>query len=209
MKNLLGDPRYCCEIPRLEREEAAGIFLQQGAPRLEYSSLSGEERGIVESCLGEAWFRDQDLTQTNTFLHRNEGGRYHPLALRALGVYFHDSSKTSGMLSWDTHLDEYRKLKGTRKSYDTLFQILGLQFSTLDKMTQFIFLDIVLYALNALKSAMLSNSPREDMITWLANIWKEEANFVEHKVSSRGGFFCMPKASQLLILTNNESVNDV
>ena len=183
VKGLLGKSGYCSQIPCLTREEAAGIFLQEGAPGLVYSSLSRNERAAVEACLREAWF-SHDVEP----FRQNGGGHFHPLALKALGVYLYERSQPFDVLSWNTYLLEYGKVKDTRESYKRMLKILGLQFNTLDRMSQLMFVDISLYASEALKAPMLSNSPLDELIAWLANVHREPTEVVKDKVGFANDF---------------------
>jgi len=100
-----------------------------------------------------------------------------------LGVYLYERSKSSDVLSWSAYLHEYEKLKGTREFYRHIFKILGAQFNTFDRVTQLMVLDISLYASKALEFNMLSNSPLEELIGWLANVHGESTEVVRSKVN--------------------------
>ncbi|KAG0606188.1 hypothetical protein M758_9G120900 [Ceratodon purpureus] len=181
VEDLLGESRYSCKMPCLTREEAAELFLQKGAPQIkDYSSLTTDQRSVVDSCLEEACFSDQGLYGEKP-LYQKKAGHYHPLALQALGVFVR-GSKSLDIMSWKSYLHGYGKIKCTRESYKSMFEILGLQFNTLDKMTKLMFLDISLYASKALETPMLSNSPLEDLIDWLANVYEEPIEVVRAKI---------------------------
>lgn len=175
VKFLLGDRSYCCEMPCLTREEAAGVFLQQGAPQMDYSSFTKDERRVIDSFLDTAWFPHQ-------------GGHFHPLALRAVAAFLRDRSETPNVLSWDNYLPEYKNVKDTTEATQKMFKILGLQFNSLDRMTQLIFLDICIYASKALESSKLSNSTLEDLTAWLADIHGKPIEVVKFKVSFVNSF---------------------
>ena len=197
VEGLLGKLVYCHQIPCLTRDEAAGVFLQ-GAPQLDYSSLSCNERAIVEDCLREAWF-----SHCEEPLRQNGGGHFHPLALKALGVYLYERNQPSDVLSWNTYLHEYGKLKDTRESYKRMFEILGLQFNTLDRMTQLMFVDISLYASEALRAPILSNSPLEELIGWLANVHGKPTELVRSKVGFVNAFHDSAVLIQMSIVDIN------
>lgn len=190
VEDLLGEPRFCCMIPCLKREEAAKIFLQRAAPQVEYSAITAEEKRVVISCIKEELFSfpgrmQTDLNGEMPSSCQNKARHYHPMTLRALGVYLHERSKASNLLSWSDYLPEYRTLKGTREPYIRMFLALGLQFNTLDRMTQLMFLDLSLYASKApmlSNSPMLSASPLEDLIAWLANAHGEATAVVRSKI---------------------------
>lgn len=172
-------------MPCLTTEEAAEVFLQKAAPQIQdYSSLTSGQRSVVESCLKEACFSYQAVHGEKPALHHSKVGRqYHPLALKALGVFIHGRSKTTlDIGSWKSYLPGYGKLKSTRESYTHMFEILGLQFSSLCQITKLMFLDISLYASKALETPMLSNLPLEDLIDWLANVYEEPIEVVRAKV---------------------------
>lgn len=177
VEKVLGDQSYCCKIPDLKREEAVGILLHHGGINQEVLSLSGDERGIIERFVEETCFGDHNDPHTTS--SHGEGGQYHPLALQHLGAYLKERSGSVEVLSWNPYLYEYRKLKGSGECYEKLFTIFGLQFNTLDKTKKLMYLDIVLYAPSALASPLLSNSRREDMEIWLANIHGVEREVVK------------------------------
>lgn len=136
---------------------------------------------------------------------QNEAGHYHPMTLKALGVYLHERNKASNLLSWNDYLPEYRTLKGMRKLYIRMFLALGLQLNTLDRMIQLLFLDISLYASKApmlSNSPMLSASPLEDLTAWLANAHGEAIAVVRSKVSLVNDFCCLLETCELLTLTD-------
>lgn len=94
------------------------------------------------------------------------------------------------MLPWASYRNECkelydsRELKGNGECYDTLFKILGLQFSTLEKIKQLIYFEYNLVPC-ALASLMLANSPLEHMEMWLANIHDIKRAIVKQSVSYR------------------------
>ena len=169
--DVLGGSHYCHQIPFMTSEEAVQVFLQHVDPSMEYSSLTRDERTVILRCMEVACFADG-----------GSEGCYHSMALMSLGVFFH-RRKAANVLSWHTHLHEYGKLKSTEGSYIHMFEVLGLQFNTLDRMTQLMFVDICLFASKALEWRILSNFPLEDLIAWLADIHGKDTMVVKSKVS--------------------------
>jgi hypothetical protein len=100
--------------------------------------------------------------------------QYHPLALRALAVYYHEIDNMN-ILSWEKHLEDLDKLKHSRESSD-VFGILGLQFSTFDTRKKLLFLDLALYYGTSWKSL-------KNCVRWLADIHEETRRAIECQVS--------------------------
>ena len=175
---VLGGSHYCHRMPFVTREEAGEVFLQHVDPSIAYSSLTSDERTVILKCVGDARFSDGGDREC-----------YHPMALMSLGVYFR-RWKGANVMLWQEHLPEYGKVKSTQESYVGMLKVLGLQFNTLDGTTQFMYLDICLFAREALQRPLLSNSRLEDLIGWLADIHGKETKVVKSKVSFLGHAFC-------------------
>lgn len=171
---LLEDSEFCKPLPDLMLEEAAAIFLSKAAPKKKFSSLEIEERRIVDVCLKECRFSPDG--DPNADVKRY--GQYHPLALRALGVYFFDISSTN-LSFWTRRLDEFDKLKRSRDC-PQIFHILGAQFSTFDETKKLMFLDVALYARGYFGSFKFK--PFEQWAKWLAALHNDNLTVVEDKV---------------------------
>ena len=163
VKNVLGwwdEDIYCKPVPNVDATEALSIFIEKAAPGRSISSLSAEEKSVVEECAEQACF----------------SGKYHPLALRALASYYNDVDARNP-LGWQDHLNDIHKLRPCRESESgTIFQILGLGFGTLCKLTKLLFLDMALFVPNI--------SARIDTIEWLSAMHREEPSTIRRKVSS-------------------------
>ncbi|KAG0616769.1 hypothetical protein M758_5G140600 [Ceratodon purpureus] len=161
---LFTDPKstFCKAMPNLTEEEAGFIFLQRAAPQRALGTLTDEERRVLSLCLGQCCFAFDGRPI------REE--QYHPLALRALAVYYHEIDNMN-VLSWENHLEDLDKLKHSRESSD-VFGILGLQFSTFDMRKKLLFLDMALYYGTSCNSY-------EDCVSWLADIYEERRRAME------------------------------
>ncbi|KAG0575840.1 hypothetical protein KC19_5G034700 [Ceratodon purpureus] len=161
---LFTDPKstFCKAMPDLTEEEAGFIFLQGAAPQRALDALTDEERRVLSLCLGQCCFASDGRPI--------KGEQYHPLALRALAVYYHEIDNVN-VLSWENHLEDLDKLKHSRESSD-VFGILGLQFSTFDMRKKLVFLDLALYCGTSRKSY-------ENRVSWLADIHEERRRAME------------------------------
>jgi hypothetical protein len=165
---LFADPTsaFCKAMPNLTEEEAGFIFLQRAAPQRALDTLTDEEKRVLTLCLGQCCFSSDGRPII--------GKQYHPLALRALAVYYHEIDNTN-VLSWEKHLEDLDKLKHSRESSD-VFGILGLQFSTFDMRKKLLFLDLALYYGTSWKSL-------KNCVRWLADIHEETRRAIECQVS--------------------------
>jgi hypothetical protein len=130
LKIILKEAKYCKPIPRLEEMEASEVFLSVAAPELSLSSLHPDEQKIIKACLEECQFADDGYPSR----------QYHPLVLKAFGAYFHDI-EDHNVKNWEVALKEENKLQTSRES-KSVFDILGLNYETLDDMQKLIFLDV-------------------------------------------------------------------
>jgi hypothetical protein len=106
------EKKFCKPFPNVNATEALSIYLDKAAPGRSSSSLSAEEKSVVVECVEEACFL----------------GKYHPLALRALGSYYNEVDARNP-LRWQSHLNDIHKLRPCGESESgTIFQILGLGF---------------------------------------------------------------------------------
>lgn len=174
---LLEGPEYCKPLPDLMIEEARALFLSKAtAPKKEFSSLSTAEVNIVNTCLKECLFSPDGNTNADVL---KKHGQYHPLALAALGVYFHDISRTN-LLLWKKRLQEFDKLKRSRDC-PQIFLILGLQFSTFDATKKLMFLDVSLYAHGWIGSFKLKSF--DHWVKWLGALHGLNIAVVEDKLN--------------------------
>ena len=162
VKDVLGrdEEVFCKPAPNVDAIEALSIFLNKAAPGRSIPSLSAEEKSVVVKCAEQACF----------------SGKYHPLALKALASYYNDVDARNP-LGWQNHPNDIHKLRPCRESESgTIFQILGLGFGTLCKLTKLLFLDVALFVPNI--------SVEIDTIEWLSAIHREEPSTIRRKVSS-------------------------
>ncbi|KAG0615271.1 hypothetical protein M758_5G028000 [Ceratodon purpureus] len=161
---LFTDPKstFCKAMPNLTEEEAGFIFLQRAAPQRALDTLTDEERRVLSLCLGQCCFASDGRPII--------GEQYHPLALRALAVYYHEIHNMN-ISSWENHLEDLDKLKNSRESSD-IFGILGLQFSTFNMRKKLLFLDLALYYGTRWESY-------ENCVSWLADIYEERRRAME------------------------------
>lgn len=165
---LFTDPMstFCKAMPNLTEEEAGFIFLKRAAPQRAIDTLTDEEKRVLKLCLGQCRFSSDGRPI--------RGKQYHPLALRALAVYYHEIDNIN-VLSWEKYFEDLDKLKHSRESSD-VFGILGLQFSTFDMKKKLLFLDLALYYGTSWKSF-------ENCVSWLAEIHEERRRAMECQVS--------------------------
>lgn len=165
---LFRDPNstFCKAMPDLTEEEAGFIFLQRAAPRKALDACTDEEKRVLKLCLRQCCFSSHEGPIREQ--------QYHPLALRALAVYYHEIDNMN-ILSWEKHLEDLDKLKHSRESSD-VFGILGLQFSTFDTRKKLLFLDLALYYGTSWKSL-------KNCVRWLADIHEDTRRAIECQVS--------------------------
>jgi len=90
----------------------------------------------------------------------SQGGvQYHPLALRALANYCRSQDLHNSLWGWEEFLKDFNRL-----SRPTVFDILQLQFKSLDSNQQLFFLDIALYGREWYSVG------GSDWCTWLAGL---------------------------------------
>ncbi|KAG0568842.1 hypothetical protein KC19_6G048600 [Ceratodon purpureus] len=157
--DLLSDSKFCKPVPDLTEEEAGTIFLRIAAPGKILSVLSVEEIRNLRLCVEQCRFsRDGTIYE-----HKP----YHPLALRALANFFRNQQINKKSLSvWEKYLEDVK-----RGSTPGLFDILELQFKSLDQSLQLIFFDISLYGEEWLSSILECTYPGfDDWVTWLAEL---------------------------------------
>lgn len=197
VKALFNDSesKYCKAMPNLTEEEAGIIFLQRAAPQRTLATLSDAEREILKLCLDQCRYPNPHEGQKKRNIE--DYRQYHPLALRALAVYFFEIDNNN-LLSWKKNLYDDDKLKLSRESSE-IFRILGLQFSTFDKKKKLIFLDVALHYSTFWRSQEHDNKQQiirsgsfewyhafldvEYYVIWLAEIHEERTRAMECQVS--------------------------
>lgn len=157
--DLLSNSKFSKPVPALTEEEAGTIFLRTAAPGRILSALTVEERRNLGLCVEQCRFR-----RDGVFYNDNQ---YHSLALRALANYFRNQHMNRKSLSvWEKCLENVK-----RGSSPDLFDILELQFKSLDETEQLIFLDIALFGNEWVASVINDSTPGlEDWLTWLAGL---------------------------------------
>lgn len=134
LESVLGQAECCKPIPRLERHEAAKLFLSVASPNISSMSfLKPKESEIVERCLSECQFADNGYPSK----------QYHPLILRALGTYFHDMDRQN-VMSWEEALGNKNKLQRCREAKH-VNDILGLNYYSMPEELKLVFLDLAFY----------------------------------------------------------------
>ena len=172
--DLLSDSKFCKPVPDLTEEEAGTVFLRIASPGRVLSTLSVEEIRNLRLCVEQCRF-----SRDGTFYNDKP---YHPLALRALANFFRNQQINKKSLSvWKKYLEDVK-----RGSTPGLFDILELQFKSLDQSEQLIFFDIALYGEEWLTSIFECTHPGfDDWVTWLAGLHMDTtAASVEEIVST-------------------------
>lgn len=181
---------FCHPLPKLEIMEAASILLRKAAPTRELTSFTNTELAVILSCVDliARFPRTAIVTDTDKGIIEqvtdNTGTdsatalrRYHPLALRALGVFLYDVAE-GDVLCWKIELlHHYHDMFKLSPEAPSVFLILGIGFKRLSLLTKMLFLDLALFApLDYFKNL-------EERVLWLASIHAESTSTIRLKVS--------------------------
>lgn len=165
LESVLGHAKYCKPIPRLEEHEATKLFLSVAIlNKTSLALLKHEECKIVEKCLKEFRFIEDGYPTS----------QYHPLVLRALGVYFHDVDKYN-VKKWEEVLGNTKKVQQSRE-LGHVNNVLGLNYNSLPEMLKLAFMDLAFYIRYNLKFFMSLRwwegvqSDFELCVAWLATL---------------------------------------
>ncbi|KAG0605393.1 hypothetical protein M758_9G055500 [Ceratodon purpureus] len=186
VRDLLPGSQFCMAIPRLTVEEAGEIFLRSAAPMRSISGLTDEERRIVGLCIQQCLVEADGDEEKQLSIESDVWGRiYHPLALSALGDFFHRLSSNSHILRWKDHLKTRKDLiKDVLSHPNVIERMIGLQFSILYPSDQLLFLDIALYSRSfGLSERLKGSSKRRIRSRWLE--WVSELHGVTAAVMER------------------------
>lgn len=164
----------CLSLPDLTFEEATKILLHKGAPTRKATSFTRDEQESIIYCVYTCCFPQKNHDGSDLDINDR---RFHPLALRALGVFLHDIDYKD-VLQWKKEIyHQYHNRFKLSVEAPAMFRILGLEFQKLTLSSKLLFLDLAVYApLDYL------TTPKE-RIFWLANIHGENVFTIKMKVS--------------------------
>ena len=129
--SLIGDENACFEMPELDEDDARKMFLYHAANGKDFEKQ--DDLDAIEECIKSCYFSKGDRL----------GSHYHPLALKALGVFLQHEGK--GPSVWMKNLPKLKELSYSQHPKSPLFEILRMNYDRLDEWHHGLFMDVALF----------------------------------------------------------------
>ena len=163
--NLNVDENACFEMPELDKDDARKMFLYHAANGEEFEKW--DDLVAIEECIESCYFSKGE----------GRGSHYHPLSLKALGVFLQYGGKEPSV--WKTNLAKLNKLSYSQEPRNWLFEILRMNYDRLPKWEQELFMDVALFSPPSTFYFEL------DLMEWLCLVHNKEKEEIEDGVCSQ------------------------
>jgi hypothetical protein len=159
------DESACFEMPELDKDDARNMFLYHAANGKKFENT--EDVDAIEECIKSCYFGKGE----------GRGSHYHPLSLKALGVFLQYGGKEPSV--WMKDLQKLKDSSYLQEPINPLFNILRSNFDRLPKGEQELFMDLVVFF------------PKSDcfdkpvLMEWLCLVHNKEKEMIENWVCSQ------------------------
>ena len=131
LRHLQVDETACFEIPELDKDDAKRMFLYHAPIAKEFEQWDDLE--AIEKCIESCYVSKGD----------GQRSHYHPLSLKALGVFLQHRGKESSV--WRKDLEKVKELSYSQEPKNPLFVNLRRNFDIVDEWWQGLFMDVALF----------------------------------------------------------------
>ena len=159
------DESACFEMPELDKDDARHMFLYHAANGKKYENR--EDVYAIEECVKSCYFGKGE----------GRGLHYHPLSLKALGIFLQYGGKEPSV--WMTDLQHLKELSYSQEPVNPVFNILRKNFDRLPEGEQELFMDVALF------SPSSSDDVKVDLMEWLCLVHKKKKKVIEIWVCSQ------------------------
>jgi hypothetical protein len=162
----------CFEMPELDKDDARHMFLYHAANGKKYENR--QDVYAIEECIKSCYFGKGE----------GRGWHYHPLSLKALGVFLQYGGKEPSV--WVKDLQKLKESSYSQEPVNPLFNILRSNFDRLPKWEQELFMDLAIFS--PLPSFIQDMTGfyfpqfKRDLMEWLCLVYKEEKEVIENWV---------------------------
>ena len=163
LRSLNVDENACFEMPELDKDDARKLFLYHAANGKEFEKR--DDLVAIEKCIKSCYFRKGE----------GRGSHYHPLSLKALGVFLQYGGKEPSL--WTKDLEKLKESSYSQEPKNPLFNILRINFDELPKWEQELFMDVVLFH--------PGTSCKSDLMEWLCLVHNKKNGEIEDGVCSQ------------------------
>jgi hypothetical protein len=108
------DEKACFEMPELDKHDARKMFLYYATHGKEFENM--EDVYAIEECIKSCYFGKGE----------GQGSQYHPLSLKALGVFLQYGGKKPSM--WMKNLQELKESSYSQEPINCTFKFLRINF---------------------------------------------------------------------------------
>ena len=166
LRSLKVDENACFEMPELDKDDARKLFLYHAANGKEIEKR--DDLVAIEKCVKSCSFRKGE----------GRGSHYHPLSLKALGVFLQYGGKEPSL--WTKDLEKLKESSYSQEPKNPLFNILRINFDRLPKGEQELFMDVALFS-----PSSWHNNFKLDLMQWLCLVHNKEKEVIENWVCSQ------------------------
>ena len=132
LRSLNVDENACFEMPELDKDDARDMFLYHAANGKKFENW--DDSLVIEVCIYSCYFAKGE----------GRGSYYHPLSLKALGVFLQYGGKEPSM--WMKDLQKFKESSYSQEPVNDVFNILRRNFDRLPKWEQELFMDVALFS---------------------------------------------------------------
>ena len=166
------DENACFEMPELDKDDARHMFLYHASNGKKIEKW--EDVCAIEQCIKSCYFGKGE----------GRGWHYHPLSLKALGVFLQYGGKEPSV--WVKDLQKLKESSYSQQPVNPLFNILRSNFDGLPKWEQDSFMDLVIFCPlpSFKKDSMGFYLPhfKPDLMEWLCLVHNKEKEVIENWV---------------------------
>ena len=131
LRYLQVDENACFEMPKLDKDDARKLFLYHAANGKEIEKR--DDLVAIEKCVKSCYFRKGE----------GRGSHYHPLSLKALGVFLQYGGKEPSV--WREDLQKLKESSYSHEPKNHLFKILRKNYDRVPEWEQGLFMDVALF----------------------------------------------------------------
>jgi len=170
------DENACFEMPELDKDDARHMFLYHATNGKKFEN--SEDVYAIEECIKSCYFGKGE----------GRGWHYHPLSLKALGVFLQYGGEEPSV--WMKDLQKLKESSYSQEPINPLFNILRSNFDRLPKWEQELFMDLAIFSPSNMPRfrKTLMNFPniysdfKPDLMEWLCLVYNKEKEVIKNWV---------------------------
>jgi hypothetical protein len=169
------DENACFEMPELDKDDARHMFLYHAANGKKFEKW--EDICAIEECINNCYFGKGE----------GRGWHYHPLSLKALGVFLQYGGKEPSV--WMKDLQKLKESSYSQEPVNPLFNILSSNFNRLPIWEQDLFMDLAIFSPLPSFNQDITGFPishfEPDLMEWLCLVHNKEKEVIENWVCNK------------------------